>query len=291
MSQETYYGDSSQHGQYQWIVLEDMVNDFMAVHGDEGFMKNVPRYKVIYHMKRAVREFTFDVLSIIKAIKLDVSATLQVTLPPDYVEYARLSWVDDEGKLYPITENNKLDITFAYLQDNDYNLLYDADGNILEDTSVIDPNELAETNNLSYYEFCPPGFSPNQDMSQDYRNGSFKIDRDRGRIQFDRDLYQKSLVLEYVSDGLYYDSNTGMDQTERDIKVPKMAEQGIIDMVYYQIIKMKSFVSQGEKNRARKEYYNSKRRTKRRLSKANKEELIQAMKGSNKWIKGNDISY
>ena len=138
------------------------------------------------------------------------------------------------------------------------------------------------TDNQNTYEFSNQAFKPNKNMANSYGNGSYKIDKNRGVIFFDSTAFGREVVLEYISDGLF----TGCEGApETDIKVHKFAEGAILDFIYYELIKRRKNVPYNEKMRSRKEFYNSKRRTKRRISTIRASELRQAFKGSSKWIK------
>lgn len=289
MSEQTYLADSTQWGNYSYVTLEQVVIDYMASLDSDDYTYNVDRYKVVYQAKQGLRELCYDVLREIKAIELDLGSTLQVVLPPDYVDYVRLSWSDHKGNLYPLAENRNLSISKVYLQDNNYNILFDGSGNILESSTPKDP--VGDTNErLNFYDFCVSDFSPNVNRAEVYGNGSYRIDKDAGVIRFSSDVESRSIVMEYISDGLYFDTNKG--ETETSIRVPKYAQQALLDRIYYYLIKNRRNVPYNEKVRARKEYYNSNRVAKRRINAANKEELVQAMKGSSVWIKeSNDRSY
>jgi hypothetical protein len=178
----------------------------------------------------------------------------------------------------------------SYLQDNNYKLLFDNEGCILQDdASPIFDSILSNTSDVassdgyqSSYEFCNKSFEPNKNMANSYGNGSYKIDKNRGVIFFDSSAFGREIVLEYISDGLF----TGCEgQPETDIKIHKFAEMALLDFIYYELVKRRRNVPYNEKDRARKEFYNSKRRTKRRISTIRADELRQAFKGSSKWIK------
>jgi hypothetical protein len=64
-----------------------------------------------------------------------------------------------------------------------------------------------------------------------------------------------------------------------------MAESTLMDFVYYELIKGNVHVPMNEKIRARKEYYGSKKRAKRRINTVRKDDLLKAMKSVNKWVK------
>lgn len=276
MNYREYLEDSSKWGNYQYVPLEQVINDYMANLDDDDYTANVPRHKVLFNALRGLRELYFDVLQEVKAVELELGDTLNVVLPPDYVNYVRISWVDDQGMLHPMTANKQSNMAQSYLQDHAYNLLFDATGCILKGSGTRpDTVSTTDQNEIKRYGISS-GYNPNTNLSKYHKNGSFRVDKSNGIIQFDSTAKSKNIVLEYISDGLY----TTCGETEEDIRVHKFAEQAIIDFIYYNLIKQRRNVPANEKQRARKEYYNSRRIAGRRINTLRKEELIQAMSGS-----------
>lgn len=284
-----YEGDEAQWGSYQYITLENIINNYLMSRDADDYTSNSPRTKVLYQARRGMREFYYDVLQEVKGIELDLPPTLTITLPPDYVNYVRISWVDSSGKLHPMAMDNRLSIAKEYLQDQDYKLLFDDDGCVLigegDDEPVEegnDPDADVGSNYNYSYSFCNGGFQPNRNMSNFYANGSYRIDKSRGIIQFGSEVKGKSVVLEYISDGLY----SGCEgRAEDEIRINKFAEAALLDFIYYQLIKNRRNIPYNEKMRARKEFYNSHRIAKRRINALKKSEVIQAFRGQSKWIK------
>ena len=284
MAAEDYYGDSEQHGNYQYVTLEQVINDFMMSKDDDDYTATASRTKVLYHARRGLREFYYDVLREIEGIELDLSSSLQVTLPPDFVNYVRISWVDDFGKLHKMAEDARISIAKEYLQDNDYSLLFDDDGCVMIGDGAIQDTDVSADVDGSYYgrDFCANDYRPNDDQSKVFANGRYKIDKGAGLIQFGSDAQGKSIVLEYISDGLF----TGCEgRAEAEIRVHKFAEQAIIDYIYYSLIKQRRNVPANEKHRARKESWNARRIAKLRINALRTPELLQIFRGASKTIK------
>ena len=299
-----YYADEELHGNYQYVTLENIINDYAMSRDEDDYTSLVPRYKILYQARRAFRELYFDVMQEIRAIELDLSHTLTVTLPPDFVNYVRVSWVltnqaTGDKQLIPMAMDNKMSIADVYLQDNNYNILFDSDGCVLQSDNTglpLNPEtgepfliadredvDLREFSAVSSYTFCD-SFQPNKNMSNVFINGKYKLDKDGGTISFGSDAFGKSIVLEYISDGLY----TGCEgRAEQDLRIHKFAEDAVLDFIFHRLIKNRRNVPAIEKQRARKEYYNSRRITKRRMNTLRKSELLQAFKGANRWNKIN----
>ena len=93
---------------------------------DEGYdyIDNVNRYTVLFHAKRGIQEINYDALNNIKVLELKVDDDLKFILPPDYVNYVRIS-VEKDGVIYPLHENVSINYATEYLQDNNNDLLFD----------------------------------------------------------------------------------------------------------------------------------------------------------------------
>lgn len=288
-SQEYYENNESKWGDSQYITLEDIINNYMMSLNPDDYTANFQRYQILFQARKGLREFYYDVVREIRAIALDLSPTLQVTLPPDYVNYVRISWVDSNGVLYPMAVDNNMAIAEDYLQDSDYNLLFDDNGCVLKGDSKRIEGATPALNfeddlfgGVYSYTFYETTFRPNANMSRVFINGKYKIDKQAGVIQFGSDTKGKTVVIEYISDGLY----TGCEgQPEKKQRVHKFAETALIDYIYFNLIKNLRNVPANEKMRARKEYYNSRRLAKNRINTLRLDELRQLFKGESRWIK------
>ena len=99
------YYDENDYGNYQFVSLEDIINQFMIVYvGEDKIISKASRTDVAFHAQRGLAELSFDTLKSCKAQEIVVPASLQMILPQDYVNYTKVSWVDAAGikhLLYP----------------------------------------------------------------------------------------------------------------------------------------------------------------------------------------------
>lgn len=268
-------------GNYQYILLKDVINKFYLMYvGDDKIINDCKRYEVIFHAKRGLQELNYDVAREIQALELDIPENLQLPLPKDYVNYVRISWVDDDGKLRPLIKNNQSTIAKGYLQDNDYNILFDNNGDALEGTTKLESNALhPQSNNLndsgtSYLygqRFGIDGKSANQ-------NGMFMIEKNLGIIRFSSEMQGKTIVIEYVSDGL-------SDLAEDEIKINKLAEKFIYHYIKYEILTNKFDVQEYIVQRAKNEFRAIRNNTKIRMTNLRYDEILQSLRGQNNWVK------
>ncbi len=100
-----YYSDPSAYGNYQFVSLKNIIDQFMVAYvGDEKLIKRASKIDVSFHAQRALAEMSFDTFKSIKAQQIDVPPSLSMILPRDYVNYTAVSWVDASGikhNLYP----------------------------------------------------------------------------------------------------------------------------------------------------------------------------------------------
>jgi len=108
-TQQAYY-QGNDFGGYQFVSLKDIINQFMLVYvGEDKIIPKAKRLDVAFHAQRALAELSFDTLKSFKAQEITVPASLQMTLPQDYVNYTKISWVDSAGikhLLYPTSKTS-----------------------------------------------------------------------------------------------------------------------------------------------------------------------------------------
>jgi hypothetical protein len=279
-----YYEDESKYGDYQYVTLTELVNNFLTnMVGDDKLLSNVKRYNVLYHLKRGISELSYDALKDVRAIELEIGDALSVSLPVDYVSYVRVSVVGDDGMLHPLSINNKTAIAKSYLQDNDFRILFDNDGYPLEANPSIVEDRFSgkahvEIPDDSYRGDYAVSYAPNFnfDVSQN-GNGTFLIDKRTGKMNFSSNIYSKIVVIEYISDGLEGDPEY--------ISVHKFAEQALYDYVKYMLLNNKYGVQEYIVNRAKRDYYASLQNAKIRLMELRKVNLHGILNNRKQWIK------
>lgn len=285
MNGQTYYENEDNWGDYQFVGIEDVVNNFTQNYtGDSSLLGYVPRSKVIYQAKQGIKQFTFEALHQVKVVELELGETNDIILPPDYVNYVRISWVDKvTGQIHPMSLNRNTQIGTAYLQDNDADILFDNDGEILEGTTIMEAltNSLPSNPIENYQNFPLNGYGCygnytrygirqpiwNLNTATNF-NGTFSINNQR--IHFGTDSHERIILLEYVSDGL--------EALEADIKCHKFAEQALYSYIHRQLSMNSIRVPDYEKRNIKKEYDTQYRNARVKLLGIKPQEFIQAFK-------------
>lgn len=270
-------------GNYQYITMEEVINDFLLVYvGDDKIINKVDRNEVVFYAKRALQELHYDALKEVRGFEFEVPAGLKFALPIDFVSETKIGLVGPSGEAHPIMPNRHLRIPTAVLQDNstDKLILFDNNGDALTGTSATEYNYKKSTSQSNYEAASPkdPGQRFGLDGTTANSNGTYVINKKEGYIFFSSDLAHKDVVIEYISDGMH-------DLGDSEIKVHKLAEEYLYNALQARILKSKFGVQEYIVRRVEKQASASLRNTKIRLNSIKAHELTQVLRGRDKWIK------
>jgi hypothetical protein len=280
-------------GSYQYVSLADVVNNFMLMYvGNDKLVNNVERYTVLFHAKRAIQELNYDALRNIKVLELQLSDQLKMVLPPDYVNYVRISLLKN-GVLFKLTENRTVLSATAYLQDNNTDIIFDVNGEVVIGTSKLDimrqdaqlytgPGPYSGAYGWAYdgnwYFGYAVGGRYGLATDEANSNPKFYINKAAGVIDFSTGVENGYIVLEYISDGM----ENGDDSL---ITINKLAEDYIYNYLKWAVLNNKYGITEYVINRVKKEKMASLRNTKIRLSNLHPARLLMSLRGQNKIIK------
>ena len=280
-------------GGYRYTSLSDIVNNFIVAYiGDGKLINNVAKSDVVFHAKRGLQEFSYDVLKTVKAQEVELNLALTIPMPQDYVSYVKVSYIDSSG-VKRIIQPTRLTInpTEAIVQDNDYGYVYDNDGDTVTGSSYTEDKwQSFDTDNITghltteddYYlgtdNYLESDFGRRYGLTPEHQqvNGYFTIDERTGSFAFSSDLSGKIIVIEYVSDSL---------GTDAEMKVHKFAEEALYKHIAFNVLANRINVPEYIVQRYKKERRAALRNAKLRLSKLNLEEMAQIMRGKGKHIK------
>ena len=298
---EKAYGQTVEdnYGSYSYITLNDAIDNFMVGYvGDGKLIQTAKKSDILFHAKRGLQEFSYDTLKSIKSAELTIPVSLTLALPQDYVNYVKCSWVDQSGVLHPMYPTNNLTTNPYYTQIQDSKGIPTQDnfGSDIEGTSIT--QERWHSNNrgdslnsdLSGISDFSLNWNQNgewinyQNFGQLYgidpqyanMNGYFNLNEREGKMSFSSHLVNRLIVLEYISDGLAYDTDT---------RIPKMAEEALYAHILHAVISTRANQPEYVVQRLRKERSAKLRNAKIRLSNIKTEEITQVMRGKSKWIK------
>jgi len=277
-------------GYYSRVHLNDIINNFIVGYiGDDKILTKVPRYEVAFWAQRSVQEFSYDIFHAEKNIEVELSSTLQLSLPSDYVNFVKIAYVDNEGNHRAIQNSKNSKATKSVAQDQDFKYIYDQDGNltfseISETASRFQKSkvDLQKKNFENYFDdnnedtyITRYGSEPERQNS----NGTYLLDIEAGKIYFNSVFSEGDLIsIQYISDGL--GDNGNFD----NVLVPKLAEDAVYANMLYNLSKIRPSAA-GAAALYKKEAAAKMRNAKLRLSNIKLEELTQVLRGKSKWIK------
>ena len=297
---EKAYGDTVEdnYGSYEYIKLTDAIDNFMVGYvGDGKLIQNAKKSDVLFFAKRSLQEFSYDTLKSVHSQELNIPESLSVILPQDYVNYVRVSFIDQLGVKRIIYPANNLTISpyETPIQDQVGVPTQDNFGENIEGTSLTEERWKRANDNLLNGQFANNidqaidfqnayGFEGSWNWGRQYgldpqlaqSNGWFNMNEREGKMSFSSNLVGKLIVLEYVSDGLAYDLDT---------KVPKLAEDALYASILHYMVSTRSGQQEYLVQRLQKDRRAKLRNAKIRLSNIKLDEIVQVMRGKSKWIK------
>jgi len=290
---QTYY-EGSDFGGYRYTSLSDIVNNFMFSYVGEGkIIGRANRRDVVFHTKRAIQEFSYDITRVEKIQEVEIPSTLSIPMPQDYVNYVAISWVDKAGVEHPIPKGRITSSpSEAIVQDSDGDYTF-SNGNLATETTSdtvqrfndLNANELSGggSNNDYFYNsdfpaerFLESGKRYGAEPELANTNGMFIIDEANGKINFSSNLVETVITLKYISDGL---------GTDDEMKVHKFAEEAIYKHVAHGILSSMANVPEYIVNRFKRERRGAMRSAKLRLYDLKMSEMTNVMRGKSKHIK------
>jgi|TARA_R100000479_G_scaffold170827_2_gene113812 hypothetical protein len=280
-------------GTYQYTSIKDIVDNFMIAYvGDGKLIDHVSKSDVVFHAKRGLQEFSYDVLKTIKSQEIELGPSLAMAMPQDYVNYVKICYIDSSGVkriIYPTTLTTTP--SQPLLQDENFNYVFDIDGSAVETSSVTkDRWSSFDTSNItgdigpedsdyrSTRDYVRADYGQRYGLNPETTqiNGFFTINERKGTFNFSSDLSGKLIVLEYVSDGL---------GTDAEMKVNKLAEEALYKHIAYNVLAVKRNISEYIVQRYKKERRAALRNAKIRLSNIKLEQIAQVMRNKSKIIK------
>ena len=294
--QLTQQARNNNNGSYEYISLNEIINNFIVAYIGVGkLIPNAKRTDIMFHAKRGLQEFSYDTLRSIKSQELTIPPSLAITIPQDYVNYVKLSWVDQAGVkhiIYPTTLTSNP--TELPIQDDNGEITQNSFGgnneaqqskieerwktnNSLNITGQI-TDEIFENADVYGWGWDKLAYGQRYGLEPEVsqKNGWFTINERTGSFNFSSTLAGKLIILEYISDGLAINEDT---------KVPKMAEEAMYMHVAYSILSGRANIPEYIVRRFKKDRSSALRNAKIRLSNIKLEEFTQVMRGKSKWIK------
>ena len=261
------------------IKVSQIVNDFLLTMGHDDFVNDIDEAVLKNFAKRGVREFGFDMMNRVKSIKLTVDTTTDtVELPDDFVDLVKIGRVGTDGIVYVLGENKNINISQAYVTDTNGNRI-DSDGDGVYDRQDSKGATASTTNSTAN---VSDGFEDYVFRNYVYGgvegrlygvgggryDGEYRLNLDQNRIEMDTRNNISEVIIEYVAD----------EARAVDPTVHIYLEEALRSFMYFKIVERKASVPMAEKQRARAEYYNERRKANARMKAFSKEEALKTIR-------------
>lgn len=281
-TQEDYY-TGSDFGGYQFVSVQDLINNFIIAYvGEDKIISKIKRTDVAFHAHRALQELSYDTLRSYKAQEIEIPPSLTMVLPHDYVNYVKMTWVDDAGIERIIYPASKTSNPSAIVQASNYDYTFDGSGNLVlaSDSDTWGKFKAATTDNTA--DDDAPEFDATYgsrfgiDPQHAQINGTFYIDEIKSKIHFGSEMVGKTITLKYISDSV---------ATDAEMRVHKFVEEAVYKHIAHAILATRANTPEYIVARFKRERFAAKRQAKLRLSNIKLEELTQTLRGKSKQIK------
>jgi len=150
-TQNQYYNNSSNFGNYQFTSLDDIINQFMVAYiGEEKIIGKASRIDVQFHAMRALAELSFDTFKSIKSQEIELPPSLTMILPHDYVNYTRVLSVDSSGVKHPLypTKHTQNPFKIQQLSNGQYDFNEEINSLLINNSTFSD--DLDSATNFSF---------------------------------------------------------------------------------------------------------------------------------------------
>ena len=278
---------------HNYVSLREVIVDYMLTMDEDDYASSATEYAIRNMALRGIREFGFDVQPRVRSLKRTLETNNTIVLPDDFVDVIKIGTVDENGIVRAFAENKNLNISQVYdgtsTSDSGSDGLDDSGQNgnrrVVGDNKIINrkddltaTNSEANNEDIDWYIF--ENYLYQGSLGRMYGlgggklRGTYRINYDQNRIEIDSEAGVTEVVIEYISDAA----------RSTDPVIHVYAEEALRAFIYYKIVERKSSVPAGEKQRARQEYYNERRKARARLSNFSKTEALNVIRRNFKLV-------
>jgi hypothetical protein len=280
---------------HNYVSLREVIVDYMLTMDEDDYASSATEYAIRNMALRGIREFGFDVQPRVRSLKITLESNNTIILPDDFVDVIKIGTVDENGIVRAFAENKNLNISQAYdtsgSRTNDsIKIGIDEHGDLGNRRVILDnkinnrkddltaTNSEANNEDIDWYIF--ENYLYQGSLGRMYGlgggklRGTYRLNYDQNRIEIDSEAGVTEVVIEYISDAA----------RSTDPVIHVYAEEALRAFIYYKIVERKSSVPAGEKQRARQEYYNERRKARARLSNFSKTEALNVIRRNFKLV-------
>lgn len=266
-------------------TLDQVISDFVLTSEGDDYIANASDVAMRSIALRGIREMGFDLSNEVRSLKLNItSSNNTVELPDDFVDIIKIGVIGDDGMVYVFSENKNINYSQSYADStgaavgvsssaNDANSdgVFDrVDSKGATTGSSVSSDSLSSAFDSYIFRNFVHGTSNGRlyGVGGGHKSGSYRMNLDQNRIELDTTSVYDQVVIEYIADQARSTNPT----------VHLYLEEALRCYMYYKLVERKSTVPQGEKARARSEYYNERRKANARMKSFSKEDALQVIR-------------
>ena len=241
----------------------------------QSLVHGVSRTLVLRHAKRGLEEVIYAANPQIRIVQQELPEHKTLQWPIGAIDIIRMSIIGSDGTLTPIYVNNQNPIAYEYLRDGSGNIIPDViTGNPIKSVASTAPLNSIFTDNEALYSMYNYSYGRKYGLrgGESAGGGQYRYDRDSGRIHFFHLDDGTNILFEYIANPL-------VEQPEANLEIHEYSRDALDSYIYYHIIHRRENVPANEKERARREYFHTLKRAKKRTL-INPSEVLQAFKKS-----------
>jgi len=266
LTDQQYYENPENWGGSGCVTLQDVIDNIILTATDDSFFKNMKRFTASILGKQGLKKLQVDLKSEDKAISIQVPPSKMFPFPRYMTNWTRVSVLNDSGNIVPLSVNNSPQIK-DYLQDHEYELIYDCEGQVLEGAS-FDAQEAGHCKvkveccqHTKYYHSINDHIRNKMNASKNsmYIDSWVKPIKSGSYFEFSEDLVDKPVVIEFQSAGLENISDC-------DVKIPDALELVVTNWIKWKYVEGNSRVPESRIERFKREYKTEKNRAEGLLS-------------------------
>lgn len=259
---EIYYENPEHWGEDAFVTLENVIDNIIALANDDSYLKKEERFRLSIIGKMGLKKLEVDIKSDNKAINFQLAPSKIFPYPRYMTNWSRIGVINSCGKLEILNINNS-PLVHDYLQDNDYALLYDNDGAVLEATSF---NVDEGTCQLEIYNCKDKDIVCSCDNNTTCQCGGSKYAKswvkpvkEGNYFEFSDDLVDAEIVIEFKTASL-------RDIDDCDVKIHHDLELTVMRYIQWNALMGKRNTTEREWRSYKAEYKAERKRSNRLLA-------------------------
>jgi hypothetical protein len=217
---QQYYENPEFWGEAQYVTLESILDNIILLSSDDSYLKKAKRFRMSIIAKQGLKRFALDIKQEKRIISMALGPNKTIAYPRFMNNWSVISYVNEDGYLEVIDVNTKVPAE-EYLQEVDYELLYDVEGKVLQGAD----KDYSLATSLKYV-LCEDGRLYKSDEMEkiwvkDVKKGSY--------FEFSESLIEKEIVIEFQTNGLN-------ELNDCDIKVHNVLEDALSYYIKWKIM-------------------------------------------------------